>query len=56
MLSKHRRVMLWLSPVREEMTEVIGMAPSGGCPREVAAYSSPAIRVSGVQHDHRRHS
>jgi len=41
MLSKHRRVMLWLSPVREEMTEVIGMAPSGGCPREVAAYSSP---------------
>ena len=41
MLSKHRSVMLRLPPVGEKLTEVLGRAPSAGCPREAAAYPSP---------------
>ena len=40
MLSKHRSVMLGLPPVDEEKTEVLGRAPSAGCPREAASYPS----------------
>ncbi len=41
MLTKHKSVMSWLSPIDEEVTELFSRAPSAGRPREAATYFSP---------------
>ena len=41
MLSKHRSVMLWLPSADEEVTEMLGRAPSGRGLQEAAACLSP---------------